>query len=259
MSTEEIDQIPRAGGTAAAIVYALAGAPPQDGCKLLPDHARCWLCGGAAVRGLRRGAWMGALFVGQNRVRDIRAEHVCEACIYVCARLSPVPGRPPKEGKKLGGNFRNYSHSGELSDGRWTWTTYSKGEKPALLAWLRREKHKAWFCGIADSGQKHLLPWVPVNPSPQGSLALFEERRMRLGDFALVEDMTALLTAGAMKEEALTGDYGVRTWMRASGAIRAFEARHRGERGGAWFALAHFLAQRKEEIHDADDDIIVPA
>jgi len=234
------------------IVHAFVGSQPVEHCAPLLTAVHCWLCGAPALRGIARAEWMGAMFVGQNRVRDAASMNVCEGCVYVCARLSPVPGRPPKEGKQLGGNFRNYSHLWTEAGG---YANASKGEKPVILEFLRREKRGAWFAAIADSGQKHTLPWVPINPDGGPGRILFEERELELprpAGWAMVDDLASLLTAGATKDDVRRGDYSPGAWMRCPVEIRAFESQW-GEdcRGSGWFDLALFLAQRDEDTVQA--------
>lgn len=129
-------------------------------------------------------------------------------------------------------------------------TWYGKAEKPALLAWLRRPHPGRWFAAIADSGQKHVIPYAPINPvGSRGAVAvMFEEREIRLPPYAWihVEATAGLLTAGATKDEVARGDYEPAAWGRCAEAIRAYERAWAVLRGGAWFDLALFLAQRDE-------------
>jgi len=232
--------------TGSQLIHRHIGAPAHPECG--PAAGPCWVCGGDLARGQRVEDWQGAQFTGQNRIRGPRGTHVCEACLWVMSRTTPVPGRPPQEGKRFGGNWRNYSH---LYDGTGTYMNASKGEKPLVLAFLRAPHPGPWFCAVADSGQKHLLPWVPVNPGPGPGRVLFEEREIALpahGDarWAVFGDTAALLTAGATKEEIAAGSYGPGAWQRCGEQVRAYEERWAPERGGAWHELAVFLAQRDE-------------
>lgn len=231
--------------TPSQIVHACCGSPRVPSCE---DAAgRCWLCAGSHMRGEPVESWSGASFTGQNRVRYPAGMHVCEGCVFVCSRLSPVPGRPPKEGKKLGGNFRNYSMLAEQR-GAWTLETASKGEKPRVLSFLSREHSGTWFAAVADSGQKHVIPWAPLNPPGRGGVVLFDEQLVQVPeDLALVQRMAGLLTAGATKAEIERGDYSARSWQLCGVALEDFERESGHERGGAWFALALWLAQRDEE------------
>jgi len=220
-------------------------------------------------------------------VRAPTSRWVCEPCVYFCARLSPVPGRPPgkcsackgsgrheragckhcKRGKPhdttgaclkcegsganaLGGNFRNVSHLYDES-APVPYVNASKGEKPAHIDFLRAPHAGVWFAAIAESGQKHVLPWAPVNPPGSRGRVLFDEQTIALPDAAgwrIVDDLIALLTAGATKEEIERGDYGPHAWSRCEARIRAFEADWGDRlRGGDWFALALWLAQRDED------------
>jgi hypothetical protein len=230
--------------SASSVLHQHCSSPAVEGC--VEATGRCWLCAGAALRGKRVEEWQGALFTGQNKVRCPTAEWVCEACVWVCARSSPVPGRPAKDGKQPP-NFRNFSHLYDAG----TYLTASKGEKPAILEFLKRPKAGPWFAAVADSGQKHVVPWAPVNPpGTKVGRVLFEEQLVRLpdaGGWGLVADIAALLTAGATKEEVGSGDYTSWAWMRCPREIGVFEAAHRGERHGAWWTLALWLAQRDEE------------
>lgn len=224
------------------------GQPQQADCEPLPEPVPCWLCGGVwAGRACPISDWQGANFTGQNKVRSPRSTWICEPCVHISSRIAPVPGRPPKEGKSFGGNFRNYSHCWWRDQtGKVEYLNASKGEKPALLAWLRKPKVGEWWCAIADSGQKHIIPWAPLIKGAKGPV-LFDDLVVTLGDWGIVDDMVELLTAGATKEEVEGGDYHPGSILRCRLDILAFEAKWGRMRGGGFFALAIWLAQRDEE------------
>jgi len=156
----------------------------------------------------------------------------------------------------FGGNFRNYSHlyeegwdSPSLPDGTVIpgYLNASKGEKPIVLNFLRRDHHGMWFAAIADSGQKHVVHHTPPNLLGPGGTVLFEETLVSIPPgLSLVDEMTALLTAGATKEEILIGEYSQFTWLRLETAIREFEGRNAKRRHTGWFRLALWLSQRDE-------------
>jgi hypothetical protein len=166
------------------------------------------------------------------------------------SRLSPVPGRLPKPGYKRGGNFRCYSHVFDSLGGvdRPQYWNHSKGEKEQIRAFLRSPKRGSWWAAIAESGQKHLLPWCPVNPAGvEPGVVLFEERVVAIEGWEMLDDMTALLTAGCTKEELLTARYGARAWQLCGDPLRRFESTWgHPRRGGGRFALCLWLAQRDE-------------
>jgi len=242
--------------TPSQIVAELAGYGPRDDCE---NHAGpCWVCAGRMTRGQPVGKWSGSSFTGQSRVRCPDATHVCEACVWICSIMTPVPGRPVKIGKKRGGNFRNYSHlwednwdSPSFGDNNSQLAGYanaSKGEKPTMRAFLAREHEGEWFAAIADSGQKHMLPWAPMNGTGRSGVVLFDETLVQIpDDQSLVVEITDLLTAGATKEEIGTGEYTPRAYRLAAEQVLAFEARRSGERHSSWWTLALWLAQRDEE------------
>ncbi len=233
--------------SAAQLFHAYLGSPPGtecDSCEQVP----CWMCGGETLRGVFVKAFAGASFTGQSRVRAPSSPIVCEACVYVCGRTNPVPGRPPKEGKEFGGNYRNYSHLYDDASSL-RYANASKGEKPAILSFLRATHTGTWFAAIADSGQKHVLPWAPVNPPGSRGRVLFDETTIALpdeGGWMMVDDLAALLTAGATKEEIALGHYGSRAWTLCPSLVRAFESKWGARRGDGWFGLALWLAQRDE-------------
>lgn len=230
--------------TPSQLLWRACGSPPSPKASALPtdregDWSRCWVCAGETRgRGCAIADWDGANFTGQSRVRYPAGQAICEPCLWVMARSSEVP----IEGN---GNWRNYSvlyATGEPLLIR------SKGDKPSVLAWLRRPHKAPWFAAIAESGQKHVVPYVPLNGCGRAR-ALFEERLVDLprdpAAWSLCDEMAALATAGASKEEIETGRYeGALT--RCRDAVRAFEARHASKRGGGFFALCIFLAQRDE-------------
>lgn len=151
-------------------------------------------------------------------------------------------------GRDRGANWRNYSLLFDASETP-VLCVLSKGQKPEIRAWLRRPHKGPWFAAIADTGQKHVLPWTPVNYSAARGRARFEEREFALPDerrFALLDDLEALLTAGATKEETQTGDYSPSTWIRCGALLEAFEAKWSTERASVWWDLAVWLSQRDE-------------
>lgn len=208
----------------------------------------------------------------QSQCRDPGADYVCEACLYVRSRSSPVPGRLPGpcsackgvgaetckkcegSGKNsAAGNFRNYSHLFDR-DAPTPYVNASKGEKPTILAWLRGKRFGSWFAAIADSGQKQVLPYAPVNAPGARGKVVFDETIVVLPDeqgWKLVDCMISFLTAGATKEEITRGEYNASTWTRCRAAIESFERDWSAHRGGSFFALAIWLAQRDEDAVQA--------
>jgi hypothetical protein len=240
-------------------LHAALGAPPHASCGPLPAGAACWYCGGdAGARGVARERWMGANFVGQNRVRCWASPWVCEACVLVCAwetpATLPVPGQASKPGAKRDLMWRLFT---VLCDGGAV-RAVTKGDKPAIRAFLRGAHAGDWFCALAESGQKHVIPTCPVNPGggPAGrGLVAFEERVVVLGDWTLVDDLAALLTAGASKETVATGAYTPAQHALCGAAIEAFEARWARQRASGWWDLALWLAQRDEAAVAARMDV----
>lgn len=220
--------------TASQMMHAIDGRKVSPDCSDR-DAFDCWVCGGKATRGMPVRKWMGANFTGQSRVRAIKSDTVCEACVVV------MSGKPPD-------TERMYSH---LVEGT-THVRVNKGQKPTIREFLRRSHAESWFAAIADSGQKHVIPWAIVHGAGRGGTAMFEDKLVHLPrteeGWSILDRMTDLLTAGATKEEIGSGEYGPRAWSLCAEGIRAFERDFGGERGGHWFELVVWLAQRDEAI-----------
>lgn len=242
----------------AARLHQLAGSPTQDGCE--DHHAHCVVCAAEVARTMPYDRWQGATFTDQNKLRGHGlSDRVCEPCVWAHA-WNPPPGWVPDaeaterkraakraagkvvdESKERPPNLRLFSH---LYDER-GYVYANKGDKPTLRAWLCSPKVGEWWAAIADTGQKHVVPWARRNRGQRG-VVRFEAVDVVLGSPELVTDMCSLLTTAATKEEIASGAYSPR-WQGAEQAIRAFESRWERERGGGWFDLALWLAQRDEE------------
>jgi len=231
--------------SASQILHEHAGSPSFDGASSLPDGSRCWLCGAPAARGLESSRWQGANFTDQNKGRGLGSEHICEACAWACS-WTPPPGYPPQEPGKKGVNLRLFSHF--WNEGSYLYL--KKDEKQRMLRWLVAEHEGRWFAAIADSGQKHTLPWTPVNyctPACRG-LVWFEERVVQLPGrtgFAMVFDIAKLMARGVTKTEIETAGYAPKTIRSCVLALLEFENKWGSQRGGAWFSLAIWLAQKE--------------
>lgn len=219
--------------TASRIIWAAHGSPAVPLAAAIAGT--CWVCAGAMDRGVAVKKWMGANFVGQNRVRFPMGTHVCEACVFVMA------GQPPN-------TLRMQSH---LWDER---TGYQRPIKSReglrVIARFLREPHSGrWLAAIAESGKKHVIPWTPINVGGTGAV-LFEESIVVLPrsieGWGLLKDVAELRTLGASSEEIAAGEYSPHTWLRCPDALRGFEAHHADKRGGAWFRLCVFLGLADE-------------
>lgn len=228
--------------TPARILHALAGAPEVDGCAPV-DPCRCYMCAAPTERGAPVRRWMGSTFTDQPRCACPSSTVICEACVWACSWVVPPGHEPPPKGKK-GVNLRLFSHLYDAG----SYAYANKADKPSIRAFLRSPKRGPWFAAIADSGQKHTVPFAPMNLGAHGSV-LFEDAVVELPDadgWRVLDDATDLLTAGATKDEIARGEYRPETWLRCRDRIEAFEHEHEPLRGGAFFDLVVWLAQRDE-------------
>ncbi len=212
------------------MLHALNGSTASPICGDL-DPFFCWVCGGKSTRGVLRHKWQGSNFTGQNRVRCAESAYVCEPCVVVMA------GKPPNTERMWTHLVEGDSH-----------VRVNKGQKPTIREFVRRKHTATWFAAIADSGKKHIIPWAPVNGPGVGGFVIFEEAVIEVpANTSMLDDIADLLTAGATKEEMLHGGYGPRAWQLCGERLAVFESRYGHERGGHWFELAVWLAQRDEE------------
>lgn len=231
-----------------AIVHRVAGAPQVDECEEI--SGLCWFCGGAHRRGMEVRRWVKAGFTTGNRVRCPSSTTVCEPCVFICSRLSPVPGRPPAPGKKLGGNFRNYSHCAEIVGDEISYCNASKAEPERVVEFLRRPKRGRWWCAVAESGQKHAIPWAPPNgPGIRGVVA-FDDVTVTIPEgkrWGLLDRIETLLLLGVPRGAIADGRWSVDMCRKHGDALREFDDRWGHERGGSWFALCIHLAKNRSK------------
>ncbi|MEN6535534.1 MAG: hypothetical protein ABFD89_17855 [Bryobacteraceae bacterium] len=145
----------------------------------------------------------------------------------------------------------NWQQPGQQAPG---YANCTKGDKPLIRAFLEREHAGNWFAAVSDSGQKHVLPltrWNFGNSSAAGVIMFDETEAAIPDDVSIIATACDLLTAGATKDELLTGDYRIATIERCGESVREFERTHKQWRGGPWFELVVWLAQRDEEQVEA--------
>lgn len=251
--------------TPASRLHALAGAPPQTGCTDTPDY--CVICASPARRTALFNDWPGSGSTDQNKLRGLGlSERLCEPCVWAHSWVSPPGWKPTEQGdaKKAAKraaleaelaargavargardpNLRLFSHFWCESTG---YVFLNKGDKPQIREWLRaRRDGESWWAAIADSGQKHTLPWVREQKRARG-VVRFEDRDVAVGDWTTLDVMSAALTAGVTKAEIEEGNYGPRAWELAESHVRTLRALAERELGSGWWSLCVWLAQRNE-------------
>lgn len=228
--------------TPSRIIWALAGEPVAEGCQ--PVDVLCRMCAKPTTLAQVFDRWQGSSFTDQNKVKCTSSLHICAACIWAHSWVQP-PGMEPAPPGKKGVCLRLFSHFHDARGYRY----WNKANKAEIRDWLRAPKSGEWFAAIADSGQKHVLPYTQMNPAgTRRGLVRFEERDVVLGDWARLDEMTELLNDGVTKEAIESGEFTSQHWQDSESLIRAFEGRHGRDRGSGWFGLCLWLAQRDEHI-----------
>lgn len=206
------------------------GVVDIDGC--------CWLCGAHAVRGAPDSAGVAKTFLDHRRCLG-EPGVVCAACMAAMSkRQFSIEGA----GKAAPTNLSHWYGAGVYEFG-------SKGDKGRMREFLLRDKVGPWFASIADSGQKHLLPFAQMNPG--GGVAgrvIFETEVVTVptdaGDD--IARIVRMLDAGVSKSCIASGDYYPRQIMKVGEeAIEEFEAWASPLRGSGWFDLAVWISQKE--------------
>jgi hypothetical protein len=233
------------------LIYIAAGRPTVEA-MVTSESGPCWFCGATMERGRAVADWAGEGFNAYNRAKrrnELSATHICEACVFVCSRLSPVPGRPAKPGKKFGGNYRNYSHGAALrGDGSVRYVSASKAENAELVEFMLAPGSAPWGVAVATSGQKHVISHAPMNSDSEVCQVAFEDLVIRFSrrEFAgLLAVMNQLRVSSGCSADALaTKIYHPKDLQRDLVGVEAFEREHGHRRGSGMFDLAVFLSTR---------------
>jgi hypothetical protein len=226
---------------ATVTLHRIAGAPRlDDGEDVI---ARCIVCGYECARTVEYKRWAGKDYTDQNKMRGHGlSDRICEPCAWAHS-WTPPPDRAPTAPGERGLNMRLFSHFWSERTG---YVSLNKAQKPAIRDWLRaRVDGERWWAGISDSGQKHVLPWIREQRKARGVIR-FEERDCTIGDWSVVDTITAALTAGVTKEEITTAQYGSRAWTIAESHVRELRALADQHDGSAWWTLSIWMAQRDE-------------
>jgi hypothetical protein len=229
--------------TATRLIYRAAGEPPIAAYGIAADErpGSCRLCGQSG-EGIAFEAWIKDTFMDHDQLYP--GDVVCRACLFCVddhsTALQALTGRDKPQ------RMRNYTHI-VTADGRWL--ALGKDQKPAILAALTQARAPQ-VASIALGGQKHVV--LRAQPGQwQVELDRVWPDPVRLR--ALVTAVGRLYAEPTVTKSMMeSGEYGQRA-IRAMGPgpWYAAEAAVRPSRGSTLFALAVWLAQRREAGDDA--------
>jgi len=197
------------------------------------EQGVCRLCSQPGA-GLLFDRWVKDTFTDWDKLRA--GAIICHACLFCTLEMDTWLAR--RLGKEKPQRMRNYSHF--VLDG--VWYPLSKGDKG--------EMRRSLFAGaevavIAESGQKHILPWARVGwwTFELMTVRPFPDRLAQI--LAVIEP---LYQAGISKSEIETGRYDGRRIMAVGlEAWRTAEQQIKTWRGSLPLALALFLAQKDDD------------
>lgn len=137
--------------------------PTQE--DIVPLNGKCALCGTVTTRGVYRSQVLTDSFTGYNQLLSPASDVICEPCAYALRRYRI-------NGKLF--TLRNYSHYIQQDPPRWDMLT-KKDVDRILEILFSPPQDTCWGLGLSETGQKHLLPYIPVNPPGTGRPAIFLE------------------------------------------------------------------------------------
>lgn len=237
--------------TPARLMYQAAGSPtcPKPTTEA---HGPCWVCAlpceGSGV--LVRKA-VGESFTDHANVAVPDSDYICVPCTWA------LSGKPPNTFRLWTVIWRTDK---QLKNGNAKAPLFppacltAKNDLTELVNILLNPPRDGspWFAAIADSGQKHVLPFTPLNHGPYWNVR-FEDETIHGSPLEFGQTLSVVATlyaAGFNREEIATGkprpskliDSGFDFWRKHNKFLRI-------RRGGSLLRLAIFLL-RKEGIED---------
>ena len=154
------------------LIHQLAGEPPVEGAvaKLFTDTlAICCMCGREAAYTASADKALGANFTDRTMFSSPDSAHVCWACTAICS------GKPPRTfrqwtvvaapGVKLAPSQEKAATWIGQHDGL---CLTSKANTSPIIDTLLDPPDSVWVVSIAESGQKHVLPYADINHGDSG-------------------------------------------------------------------------------------------
>lgn len=229
------------------MVWELAGRPTRASIRPEPVAGVCAMCGRQVDESLPTAKAIGGNFTDQYLLSRPDSPRICYACTWVCSGKPPdtvrmwtvaaAPGRAfgPSHPKAPWGNDQVH--------------LTARNDMRQVVALLADPPDGPWLVSIAESGQKHHLPYARINHG-RGRWTV----RMDAVDVTATPDqfrhvfghVVALRKAGYTAAEIeqlsppvhkLTGD-GLATWRHHSMALVPYK-------GGALVHLATFLINKE--------------
>lgn len=149
------------------LVWELAGCPPVEGgsAKLFTDtESLCAMCGQVQDRTAPADKVLGQNFTDRGLFMAPHAPRVCWGCVSICS------GSPPRTWRQwtvVATPSRHLPPSQEKA-GAWLGQNFglcltSKKDTSPVIDTLLDPPDGPWVVSIAESGQKHVLPYADVN------------------------------------------------------------------------------------------------
>lgn len=215
--------------SATHLAWDAAGRPDSGRPTTATPDAHCLVCGAAATQSASAKDALGANFDLLTATRP-DSTRVCPACAWALA------GKPPKTLRMwsivtTGETLLPPSPAGAPADGDRLHLCNRRDMSAVIHALTSPPERDSWAVAVAVSGQKHLLPYTPVNYGGGAWLVRYESATVRCTPtlFARLVGAAADLRrtghhpdrirGGDPSIPALTGD-GLTAWRRHAALIR---------------------------------------
>jgi hypothetical protein len=177
----------------------------------------CYLCGNPGTKPLE----LKATFTGHNAARCPNSKHLCDRCAWVlplrCWYFNPNKGKWSKLFSRnwswmfVGDSLISPVIQGEYTEGNDTLAIVSNLPTRAdIRGWLLNPPDPPFTIAIAESGQKHIIPWAQTAYSVNRFPVQFELDTVYIDRehfTALLHCYESLMLLGFSKTEIDSGEY----------------------------------------------------
>lgn len=162
--------------TATRLIHSMLGSYPVTGnvARYLQDtEGVCAVCGETEPVTAPADRALGANFTDRTMFHAPHSSRVCDACLAVCSGKPPAtvrmwtivatPGKTLPPSAEKAANWIG-QHRGICLT--------SKADTTPVIDTLLNPPDTEWLVSVAESGQKHVLPYAGVNQGPSGVIRM---------------------------------------------------------------------------------------
>ena len=144
------------------MVWELAGRPVRDSIRPEPVPGVCAMCGRHVDTSLATAKAIGGNFTDQYQLARPDSPRICYACVWVCSGKPPDTVRMWTVACAPGAGFPA-SHPKSPGWGNADLLLTARNDMRQVVAMLADPPDGPWLVSVAESGQKHPLPYARIN------------------------------------------------------------------------------------------------